>query len=135
MEYVIRPDQTTPDDVTGTPFASLDVRTLISDSRQGSALVMVGQTIYPGNGGTHEHHLHPHAEEVVIVQSGRGWHRIGDDVVRIAAGDVIFVPRGVPHAAGADTPEDLVIYWVLGGAPSLAGAGYVPVPNLVGDVE
>lgn len=130
MEYVVRADSTPPDDVAGTAFAHLDVRTLVGSERQGSTLVTVGRTVYPANGGTHEHHRHPDAEEVVIVLSGTGWHRVDDAVVRIGAGDVVFVPRNCAHSAGADGPEDLEILWVLGGAPSLAIAGYVPVPPI-----
>jgi quercetin dioxygenase-like cupin family protein len=130
MEYVVRADTTPVDDLTGTAFAHLDVRTLVGEERQASTLVMVGQTIYPANGGTHEHHLHPDAEEVVIVMSGSGWHRVGDEVYRIGSGDIVFVPRNTAHSAGADGPEDMVICWVLGGAPSLAAAGYTSVPEL-----
>jgi quercetin dioxygenase-like cupin family protein len=130
MEYVVRADTTPPDDVSGTAFAHLDVRTLVGRDRQGSTHVMVGQTIYPANGGTHEHHLHPDAEEVVVVTRGSGWHRVGDQILRIREGDVIFVPRNTAHSAGADGPEEMRILWVLGGAASLAAAGYVSVPEI-----
>lgn len=129
-EFVVRAETTPPDDVTGTAFAHLDVRTLISAARQGSTSVMVGRTIYPANGGTHEHHLHPDSEEVVVVISGRGWHRVGDRVFQISEGDVVFIPRNTAHSAGADGPEEMQILWVLGGVASLAAAGYVAVPEI-----
>ncbi len=132
MEYVVRPETTAVDDLTGTAFAHLDVRTLVGADRQSSTRVMVGQTIYPGGGGTHEHHLHPDAEEVVIVTAGSGWHRVGDQAFRIGVGDIVFVPINTPHSAGADGPEDMTILWVLGGASSLEAAGYVSVPELDG---
>lgn len=128
VEYVVRADTTLRDDATGTAFEHLDVRTLVGADRQGSTQVMVGQTIYPANGGTHEHHLHPDAEEVVIVTRGSGWHRVADEVFRIGEGDVVFVPRNTAHSAGADGPEDMRILWILGGAASSAMAGYVSVP-------
>ena len=130
VEYVVRADLTPRDEVAGTAFAHLDVRTLVGADRQGSSSVMVGQTIYPADGGTHEHHLHPDAEEVVIVTRGSGWHRVGDQIFRIREGDVVFVPRSTPHSAGADGPEEMHILWVLGGAASLAMAGYVSVPEI-----
>lgn len=130
IEYVVRAETTPPDDVSGTAFAHLDVRTLVGSDRQGSAQVMVGQTIYPANGGTHEHHLHPDAEEVVVVTRGSGWHRVGGQIFRVREGDVIFVPRNTAHSAGADGPEEMQILWVLGGAASLAAAGYVSVPEI-----
>lgn len=130
VEYVVRCETTPPDNVEGTAFAHLDVRTLVGADRQGSTRVMVGQTIYPALGGTHEHHLHPDAEEVVIVTDGSGWHRVGDRVFRIRAGDVVFVPRNTAHSAGADGPEQMRILWILGGAASLEMAGYVSVPEI-----
>ncbi len=125
-EYVVRADTTPPADLSGTAFSHLDVRWLVNEERNGAALTGVGQTIYPGGGGTHEQHYHPNAEETVIVQSGTGRHRVGDEWYDIGPGDVIFVPRGVIHGAIAGD-ENLVIYWVLGGASTLEGAGYVAV--------
>jgi quercetin dioxygenase-like cupin family protein len=130
-EFVVRPDTTARSDLTGTAFAHLDVRWLVSEARQGAELVGVGQTIYPARGGTHEHHLHPDAEEVVIVLSGRGWHRVGDQIYDIAPGDVVFVPRNTAHSACCTSDEDLVIIWILGGASSLERAGYESVPELL----
>lgn len=131
-KYVVRADEVEPDDWSGTAFAHLDVRTLISEDIQRSREVMVGQTIYPP-GETHEHHLHPDAEEVVIVISGSGWHRVGDTYYTIGAGDVVFVPANTAHSAGSDPEEAMVILWVLGGAPSLERAGYKTVPEIPRD--
>jgi quercetin dioxygenase-like cupin family protein len=130
-DVVVRADTTPPARLDGTAFAHLDVRWLVSDERNGAELVGVGQTIYPANGGTHEHHLHPDAEEVVIVMSGSGWHRVGDDIYDITPGDVVFVPRNTAHSACCTSDEDMVILWVLGGAPSLERAGYAAVDELL----
>lgn len=130
VNHVVRADTTEPGDWSDTPFAHLDIRTLVSEERQQSELVMVGQTIYPP-GGTHEHHLHPDAEEVVIVMSGRGWHRVGADYYDIGPGDIVFVPANAAHSAGAEEgDEPMVILWILGGAPSLEKAGYEAVQPL-----
>lgn len=130
VQHVVRADATEPGDWSGTAFGHLDIRTLVSDEVQGSEKVMVGQTIY-GPGETHEHHLHPDAEEVVIVMSGSGWHRVGPDVFDIVAGDIVFVPANAEHSAGADEGgEPMVIIWILGGAPSLEKAGYEAVAEL-----
>ena len=128
-DYVVRAETTPPADLTGTAFSHLDVRILVSDERNGAVLTHVGQTVYTVGGTTHEHHVHPHAEETVIVLSGHGWHRVGDDYYDIGPGDVVFVPAGVPHSAGSGDGDDLIILWVLGGAPSLAKAGYEAVPE------
>lgn len=129
MNYVVRADEVEPGDFSGTAFAHLDVRTLISEDLQGSKEVMVGQTIYPP-GETHEHHLHPDAEEVVIVVSGTGWHRVGDEYFDIGPGDVVFIPAMTAHSAGSDPEATMVILWVLGGVASLARAGYEAVPKI-----
>ena len=129
-EYVVRADTTPPDDVSGTPFAHLDVRTLISEERQNSRRTMVGRTVYWSGGATHEHHLHPHAEEIVIVLSGRGWYRVGDDFYDLGPGDVVFVPMNTAHSGGSSGSEDMVILWVLGGAASMEMAGYISVPEI-----
>lgn len=128
-KQVVRADTTEPDDWSGTAFAHLDVRTLISEVRLGSEKVMVGQTIYPPD-STHEHHLHPDAEEVVIVTSGHGWHRVGDEFYDIGPGDVVFIPANAAHSAGSGPDEPLVIFWILGGVPSLEKAGYMAVPTI-----
>ena len=126
-EYVVRADTTPPSDLSGTAFSHLDVRWLVSGERNGAELTGVGQTIYPARGGTHEIHLHPNAEEVVIVQSGRGRHLVGNRWYDVGPGDIIFIPRNTAHGAKSVGDEELVIYWVLGGAGSLEDAGYVPV--------
>ena len=124
-DYVVRADSTPPADLSGTAFSHLDVRWLVNAERNGAELTGVGQTIYPGGGGTHEQHYHPNAEETVLVLAGSGKHRVGEEWYDIGPGDVIFVPKGVVHGAIADGDEDLVIIWVLGGASTLEDAGYV----------
>jgi len=131
VDYVVNPETTTRSDLSGTAFSHLDVRWLVNDVRQGAELVGVGQTIYPACGGTHEHHLHPDAEEVVIVMSGSGWHRVGEKIYKIAPGDVVFVPKNTPHSACCTSDEDMVILWVLGGVSSLERAGYQAVAEVL----
>ncbi len=49
----------------------------------------------PGLGN--DEHTHPNCEEIVYVIDGAIDHTLGDQVVRLEAGDVIVVPRDVPH--------------------------------------
>jgi len=125
-KYVVRADTTPPADLSGTAFSHLDVRWLVNDIRNGAELTGIGQTIYPADGGTHEQHRHPNAEETVIVMSGRGRHLVGDTWHDVGPGDVVFVPQMMWHGAECVGDEDFVILWVLGGAPSLEAAGYEP---------
>lgn len=46
-------------------------------------------------------HLHPNCEELLYVVSGSCEHRLGEETVRLAAGDMIRIPRNVPHWARA----------------------------------
>ena len=124
-EYLTNARTTHPADFSGTPFAHLEVKLLVSDERSGAQLTYVGQTVYPAGGTTHEAHYHPNAEETIIVQSGTGRHRVGDEWFHLGPGDVLFVPKGAVHTAVSGDDEDLVIFWVLGGAGSLKAAGYV----------
>ena len=123
-EYLVNTAETPPADFSGTAFSHLEVKLLVSEERNGASLTYVGQTVYPAGGATHEAHYHPNAEETIIVQSGVGRHRVGDIWYDIGPGDIIFVPKGAVHTA-VSGDEDLVIYWVLGGAASLEEAGYV----------
>ncbi len=123
-EYVVRADTTPRSDFSGTAFAELDVRWLVNAERNGAQLTGIGQTVYPASGASHETHLHPDAEETVIVLSGCGVHRVHDKEYEIRAGDIVFVPRGAVHSAHATGSDDMVVLWVLGGASSLEAAGY-----------
>jgi quercetin dioxygenase-like cupin family protein len=53
-------------------------------------------------------HLHPNCEELLYVLSGEAEHKLGESIFRIKAGDVIRIPRGVPHWAQAGPDEPLV---------------------------
>jgi quercetin dioxygenase-like cupin family protein len=126
VSRVLRADATPRTDAEGA-FAHLDVRWMVGE-HTGAELVTFGQTTYP-SGATHEKHYHPNAEEVVLVTSGRGDQVVGDETLAVGPGDVCFIPRGVPHRITAVSDDDLVIYWVLGGAAGLEAAGYVPVAD------
>jgi quercetin dioxygenase-like cupin family protein len=44
-------------------------------------------------------HLHPNCEELLYVLSGSCEHLVGNRKVTLKAGDLIRIPRGVPHQA------------------------------------
>jgi quercetin dioxygenase-like cupin family protein len=52
-------------------------------------------TFDPGKGN--DEHIHPNCEEVVYVLDGEVTHTLGDQETVLRAGDLIVVPRGVPH--------------------------------------
>jgi quercetin dioxygenase-like cupin family protein len=58
-------------------------------------------------------HSHPNCEELLYVLSGVCEHRLGQDTVRLTAGDVIRIPRDVPHwarALGSEPVFALIIF-------------------------
>ena len=48
-------------------------------------------------GKSNAEHIHPNCEEVVYVLDGEVEHTLGDERTTLQAGDLIVVPRGVPH--------------------------------------
>ena len=54
-----------------------------------------------------ELHIHPDAEELVVVTKGRGTAIIGGDEHAIAAEDVLYIPPGVEHEV-RNTSEELL---------------------------
>ena len=43
-------------------------------------------------------HIHIEEDEVMHILEGQLTFKVGDETVEASAGDVLFVPRGVPHA-------------------------------------
>ena len=69
--------------------------------------------------------MHPYAEEVFYVTSGRGMGGVGDDGEdrEIVAGDTVWVPRGAVHWLynPFDEPCEIIFVYTC---PSLESAGY-----------
>ena len=72
-------------------------------------------------------HSHPNCEELLYIVSGSCEHRLGDETVHLAAGDIIRIPRDVPHWARAlgDEPVFALIVFSTGErrAVDLEGGG------------
>jgi quercetin dioxygenase-like cupin family protein len=63
-------------------------------------------TIAPGQ--RNPLHMHPNCEELLYVMEGEADHKLGDEMFHLTAGDVIRIPRGVPHWARATADGPLV---------------------------
>jgi len=61
-------------------------------------------------------HIHPNCEEHLYMLSGSCEHVLGDQVCTLNAGDMIRIPRGVPHYAKTkgDEPMKAVIVYSSG---------------------
>lgn len=57
--------------------------------------------------GPRSPHRHPHSCEVVYVAAGNGRVWEGDRSTPVAAGDVVLVEAGVPHATVCTSPEPM----------------------------
>jgi quercetin dioxygenase-like cupin family protein len=68
-------------------------------SREGDpagAEMTVGLAVFHA-GKSNVEHVHPNCEEAVYVLEGEVEHTLGDQRTVLRAGDLIVVPRGVPH--------------------------------------
>jgi quercetin dioxygenase-like cupin family protein len=105
-------------------WIDMEVRWLVTADTVGSEQTVVGRTVLQP-GSKHDIHRHPHAEEWEYVVSGSAIKHVGDDSVRLEAGDVVFVPANVFHGLeNASTSEPVVTIWGYSGAATLAAAGY-----------
>lgn len=58
-------------------------------------------------------HRHDLSDATIVVLSGRARVRVGDHVVEMSPGDVVFIPRGTPHSVENLTPEPLEAFAVF----------------------
>jgi quercetin dioxygenase-like cupin family protein len=90
---VNRRDEVEPD---VAPFG--EMRWLLNGDRSpGTAFTLGEVTIHAGR--KNPLHVHDNAEEVLFLIEGTLEHRVGDETFTLHPGDVIRVPRGVPHDA------------------------------------
>jgi mannose-6-phosphate isomerase-like protein (cupin superfamily) len=74
-----------------------------------------------------ELHIHERHDLSAIVYRGAGTMRAGDSVFPVSAGDVLFIPRGVPHAFRNDGVAPAVAIVVF--SPSFDGEDTIPWPR------
>ncbi len=97
----------------GVTSNTLDVK--ISGDDTAGALAVLEQLGQSPHGGP-PLHVHPGQDEFFYVVEGRYQFLVGDDRHVVAAGDTIFLPRGVPHAFVqiSDRARTLVAYQPAG---------------------
>lgn len=122
-------DAATPTDArpeAGKPgWVDMDVRWLVTRDTVGSESSVFGLTYFPP-GARHEIHRHENAEEVEHLVSGEGVARVGDDDVKMGAGETVFVPRNAYHGfRNTSETETAVMVWYYAGSASLEEAGYI----------
>jgi quercetin dioxygenase-like cupin family protein len=58
-------------------------------------------------------HVHPDCEEIIFLLDGEAEHTLGDQSTKLEKGDLIVVPRGVPHRLvnnGVKAARALVVF-------------------------
>jgi mannose-6-phosphate isomerase-like protein (cupin superfamily) len=43
-------------------------------------------------------HVHPHSDEVLLIEAGAGIMTLGDKIIQIRAGQAIRIPKGTKHS-------------------------------------
>jgi len=76
------------------------------------AELTVGLAVFEA-GKSNVEHTHPDCEEVVYVLEGEVVHTLGDQRTTLRAGDLIVVPRGVPHRLLNDSGVPVRAYIVF----------------------
>ena len=109
-------------------WVDMRVQFLIDAAGAGSESLVVGRTVLRA-GARHERHLHPNADEFLVVMSGCGeiYTNTGREPSR--AGDVIYTPRGNWHGFNNTSDEAVLLIWGWEGAGSLEAAGYELPPD------
>jgi quercetin dioxygenase-like cupin family protein len=105
-------------------WMDMDVKWLVTSETVGAESCVFGITVFPP-GAKHDIHRHPNAEETEYIVSGSGIAAVGDDAVRIEAGEMVFVPRNEYHGFHNDSDTETVMVWTYAPAASLEEAGYV----------
>jgi quercetin dioxygenase-like cupin family protein len=104
-------------------WVDMHVQFLIDAADAGSDNLVVGRTVLPA-GARHERHLHPHADEFLVVLRGSGEIYTDEGEEPAGEGDVVFTPRGHWHGFNNTSGEEVLLFWGWSGAGSLEAAGY-----------
>jgi hypothetical protein len=75
---------------------------------------MITQEVSPGT--TIPVHLHENEDELIFIQSGTGEATLADATVALAAGSILFVPRGTWH--GGRNTGGSILMWIAIYSPS-----------------
>lgn len=76
-------------------------QSLFSDSLTSSFAIEIKQEV--------KLHRHDRHSEHVVIMQGEGWMTLGEKQFAIHAGDVIFIPKGMPHKVKVTSKESLKV--------------------------
>jgi quercetin dioxygenase-like cupin family protein len=98
-----------PGQLPASPSRTFSIKLRCAET--GGSIMMFESTAAPGAKSTL--HLHRDSDETACILSGELTCKIGDAFSVSGPGDVIFMPRGVPHAwksTGAETARVVFLY-------------------------
>jgi quercetin dioxygenase-like cupin family protein len=100
-------------------------RVLVDEQMGGAEHLTFGYARFEPKTSYHKKHIHPAAEEVFYILSGKGIGGVGDgtEEIEIVAGDTVWVPKGAVHWLYNPFEEPCEILFIYAAA-SLASAGY-----------
>ncbi len=67
---------------------------------------------YPEAYGHQMQRLQPDDYLLIYCRAGRGWLDTGDGRLVVEGGDLLVLPKGLPHTYGADPQRPWTLYWV-----------------------
>jgi quercetin dioxygenase-like cupin family protein len=73
-------------------------------------------------GGRIEPHSNPNTTYFIVIEGG-GWTLVGDERIRVAAGEAVVWPADVPHAAWTDYSHMRALVVEFSGADDAAARG------------
>lgn len=86
-----------PDEGEAVQLLALGVRFMIEGDRTDGAFSLVEHPLPPRALGSPVH-THSNEDEYTFVLEGRVGLQLGDEVIEAGPGELVFKPRGVPHA-------------------------------------
>jgi mannose-6-phosphate isomerase-like protein (cupin superfamily) len=100
-------------------------RVLVDEQMGGAEHLTFGYARFEPKTSYHKKHIHPAAEEVFYILSGKGIGGVGEgtEEIEIVAGDTVWVPKGAVHWLYNPFEEPCEIIFIYAAA-SLASAGY-----------
>ena len=86
-------------------WAAGDLMTIVLDGAATGGRCFVMEQVVPRHVQPPGRHSHREEDHVWYVQDGTGRFYVGDTETRAGPGDILFGPRGIPHAFSADSAE------------------------------
>ena len=118
----------------GTELKQMDLAKVVADNPLGPTENIKITTLGQGQGASHHlvqvrdresPHVHKTHDGTVMMISGRGYLMMDNKRIELAAGDIVYIPRGAVHYYVNTARAPSVAFVVF--SPPFDGKDYVPV--------